>query len=45
MEYWNNGFSRFGAFSISGGQRLKIGVYPAFIPSIPFFQHSIIPVE
>jgi hypothetical protein len=35
MEYWENGFSRIRAFNISGGQRLKIEVSPAFIPNIP----------
>jgi hypothetical protein len=51
MGYWNNGMLEYWAwrneiyFNIDDtDKKLKLRHHPLFIPNIPFFQHSIIPL-
>jgi hypothetical protein len=51
MGYWNNGMLEYWVwrneiyfYIVDIDQKLKTGHHPLFIPNIPFFQYSIIPL-
>jgi len=51
MGYWNNGMLEYWVwrneiyfYIDDADQKLKLGHHPLFIPNIPFFHHSIIPL-